>query len=62
MEASSVSERMAFAMGRAMGVGKHRPRRYIDITDGMLVRRPPAVGDGFVLTGFKEEEWAENIK
>ena len=26
-------------------------------TDGMLVKRPLLVGDGFVLTGFKEEEW-----
>lgn len=27
-------------------------------TDGMLVKRPVLVGDGFVLTGFKEAEWA----
>ena len=27
-------------------------------TDGMLVKRPVLVGDDFVLTGFKEEEWA----
>ena len=26
-------------------------------TDGMLVKRPLLVGDGFVLTGFKEVEW-----
>ena len=26
-------------------------------TDGMLVKRPLVVGDGFVLTGFKEVEW-----
>ena len=26
-------------------------------TDGMLVKRPLVVGDGFVLVGFKEEEW-----
>ena len=26
-------------------------------TDGMLVKRPIAVGDGFVLVGFKEKEW-----
>ena len=31
-------------------------------TDGMLVKRPLVVGDGFVLTGFKEEEWAEKLK
>ena len=26
-------------------------------TDGMLVKRPLVVGDDFVLTGFKENEW-----
>lgn len=26
-------------------------------TNGMLVKRPLVVGDGFVLTGFKESEW-----
>lgn len=26
-------------------------------TDGMLVKRPLLIGDTFVLTGFKEEEW-----
>ena len=31
-------------------------------TDGMLVKRPLVVGDGFVLTGFKEEEWAARLK
>ena len=31
-------------------------------TDGMLVKRPLLVGDGFVLTGFKEEEWSEKLK
>ena len=27
-------------------------------TDGMLVKRPLLIGDGFVLVGFKEAEWA----
>ena len=31
-------------------------------TDGMLVKRPLVVGDDFVLTGFKEEEWTEKLK
>ena len=31
-------------------------------TDGMLVKRPMVVGDGFVLTGFKECEWEEKLK
>ena len=29
--------------------------------DGMLVKRPLLVGDGFVLTGFKEPEWSEKL-
>jgi arsenate reductase len=31
-------------------------------TDGMLVKRPLVAGDGFVLTGFKEEEWTAKMK
>lgn len=31
-------------------------------TDGMLVKRPLLVGDGFVLVGFKENTWAERLK
>jgi arsenate reductase len=30
-------------------------------TDGMLVKRPILVGDGFVLVGFKESEWENKI-
>ena len=30
-------------------------------TDGMLVKRPVLVGDGFVLTGFKESTWEEAL-
>lgn len=30
-------------------------------TDGMLVKRPLLVGDDFVLTGFKEADWAEKL-
>ena len=30
-------------------------------TDGMLVKRPLVIGDGFVLVGFKENEWAEKL-
>ncbi len=30
-------------------------------TDGMLVKRPLAVGDGVVLVGFREKEWAERL-
>ena len=28
-------------------------------TDGMLVKRPLVIGEGFVLVGFKESEWSE---
>ena len=30
-------------------------------TNGMLVKRPLVVGDDFVLTGFKEDEWKEKL-
>ena len=30
-------------------------------TDGMLVKRPLVIGDGFVLVGFKESEWQEKF-
>ena len=30
-------------------------------TDGMLVKRPLLVGDRFVLTGFREEEWKDRL-
>ena len=31
-------------------------------TNGMLVKRPLVIADDFVLTGFKENEWAEKMK
>lgn len=30
-------------------------------SDGMLVKRPLVIGEGFVLVGFKEDEWAEQL-
>ncbi|MCI9640761.1 MAG: arsenate reductase family protein [Emergencia sp.] len=30
-------------------------------SDGMLVKRPLVIGENYVLTGFKEAEWAEKI-
>ena len=30
-------------------------------TDGMLVKRPLIIGDGFILVGFKEKEWEERL-
>ncbi len=31
-------------------------------SDGMLVKRPLLVSDGFVLVGFKEAEWAKALQ
>ena len=31
-------------------------------SNGMLVKRPLIVSENFVLTGFKEKEWAEKLK
>ena len=30
-------------------------------TDGMLVKRPILVGEDFVLVGFREKEWAQQL-
>ena len=30
-------------------------------SDGMLVKRPLVIGENFVLVGFKESEWNENL-
>ena len=30
-------------------------------SDGMLVKHPLLIGDDFVLVGFKEAEWSENL-
>lgn len=52
---------------REMGLSKKLPSMSEDeqlsllATDGMLVKRPLLVGDGFVLTGFRENEWAEKL-
>ena len=51
-----------------MGLSKKLPDMSEDeqlallATNGMLVKRPLLVGDDFVLTGFKEVEWAEKLK
>ena len=53
---------------KEMGLSKKLPEMSEDeqlsllATDGMLVKRPLVVGDGFVLTGFKEEEWKNVLK
>lgn len=30
-------------------------------TNGMLVKRPLLIGENFVIAGFREEEWEENL-
>lgn len=53
---------------RELGLSKKLPEMSEDeqlsllATDGMLVKRPLVVGDDFVLTGFKEEEWKNVLK
>lgn len=31
-------------------------------SDGMLIKRPLVVGEGFVLAGFRENEWRKALK
>lgn len=53
---------------REMGLAKKLPSMNEDdqlallATDGMLVKRPLVVGEDFVLTGFKPEEWEARLK
>lgn len=53
---------------RELGLSKKLPDMSEDeqlallATDGMLVKRPLVVGDDFVLTGFKENEWGEKLQ
>ena len=52
---------------REMGLSKKLPDMSEDeqikllSTDGMLVKRPLLVGDSFVLTGFKGNEWEDKL-
>ena len=52
---------------RELGLSKKLPQMSEDeqfkllATDGMLVKRPLLIGGSFVLTGFKEEEWAAKL-
>ena len=53
---------------RELGLAKKLPEMSEDeqlsllATDGMLVKRPLVVGEDFVLTGFREEEWAARLR
>ena len=52
---------------RELGLTKKLPEMSEDeqfallASDGMLVKRPLVIGDDFVLTGFKENEWTEKL-
>ena len=52
---------------RALGLKDKLPQMSEDeqfallSTDGMLVKRPILVGDGFVLVGFREAEWEQRL-
>lgn len=52
---------------RGMGLADKLPSMHEDeqyallATDGMLVKRPLLVGGDFVLTGFREKDWAERL-
>ncbi|MBE6040099.1 MAG: arsenate reductase family protein [Clostridiales bacterium] len=53
---------------RELGLSKKLPEMSEDeqfallASDGMLVKRPMLIGDGFVLTGFKEDEWEAKLR
>lgn len=53
---------------KSMGIKDKLPQMSEDemlkllATDGMLVKRPLLVSDEFVLVGFKETEWTEQLK
>lgn len=46
---------------RLPGMGEEEQLELL-ASDGMLVKRPVLVGDGFVLTGFRQAEWEEILK
>ena len=52
---------------RELGLSKKLPEMSEDeqfkllASDGMLVKRPLVVGEDFVLTGFREDAWAQRL-
>ena len=44
----------------AAGIGEDECLELLS-SDGMLVKRPIVVGEGFVLVGFREAEWEERL-
>lgn len=53
---------------RALELAKRLPQMSEDeqfallASDGMLVKRPLLIGDGFVLAGFRQSEWEAKLK
>ena len=53
---------------RALELAKRLPQMSEDeqfsllSSDGMLVKRPLLIGDGFVLAGFRQGEWEAKLK
>ena len=53
---------------RALELAKRLPQMSEDeqfallASDGMLVKRPLLIGDGFVLAGFRQGEWEAKLK
>ena len=53
---------------RALELAKRLPQMSEDeqfallASDGMLVKRPLLIGDGFVLAGFRQDEWEAKLK
>ena len=47
-------------LGLSQRLPEMSPAEQLDLlaTDGMLVKRPVLVGEDFVLTGFREDEWS----
>ena len=47
-------------LGLSQRLPEMSPAEQLDLlaTDGMLVKRPVLVGEDFVLTSFREEEWS----
>ena len=52
---------------RELGLSKKLPEMSEDeqfkllASDGMLVKRPLVVGEDFVMTGFREDAWAQRL-
>ncbi len=46
---------------RLQGMSEDQQLRLLS-SDGMLVKRPILVGETFVLTGFREKDWADKLQ